>query len=336
MGDQLARKAASPVGGRLVTTLAAATTVATYALVVLGSTVRVTSSGMGCPSWPLCFGKVGPIDEYHALLEQSHRYLVVLVTLGVVATALAARRSRVARAAFAPAAVATVLVLVQAALGALTVLAKNAPWTVAVHLVVGLTFFATTVVTTVVALRCRHGRCVRPTIGPWGVALLAAVLAVVVAGSLVVANNAGGSCAAWPACPPGAPASSGWQLLHRSLAGIAGVVFLGFLWVERRARFGGREGAVLAGATAGAFALVAGLGAASALSRAAPAWQDAHLAAVALLVLLVVATVVTIATAPGRSSSQKGVAAGEAVGDGAGPAPGHRLGGARITEANRP
>ncbi|HEY8836435.1 MAG TPA: COX15/CtaA family protein, partial [Dehalococcoidia bacterium] len=40
--------------------LALATTVATYILVVIGGTVRVTGSGLACPDWPTCNGSVIP------------------------------------------------------------------------------------------------------------------------------------------------------------------------------------------------------------------------------------------------------------------------------------
>ncbi len=83
------------VPDRALVVAAAVTAVATYALLVLGSTVRVTDSGMGCPDWPLCNGRVGPVGGTHALWEQSHRYAVVLVTVLVVATAALAWRRRV-------------------------------------------------------------------------------------------------------------------------------------------------------------------------------------------------------------------------------------------------
>lgn len=279
---------------RIVVASAVATMVCTYALVVLGSTVRVTNSGMGCPSWPLCYGHLGPVDRFHALLEQSHRYLVVLVTVGAFSTAVAARRARVRRMAFVPAAAAASLVVFQAALGALTVLAKNAPWTVAVHLVVGLVFFAVTVVTAVAAVRGPHGRWSPGAVGGWGWAALTATLATIVGGTLVVANGAGAACPAWPLCPSSAPGLANWQLVHRSLAGIAAISLAVFV-VSRWRALAGRW-RVAAGGAVGLFLAVAGFGAASALSRAAPTWQDAHLAMVALLWGSVVATVAALAT----------------------------------------
>jgi heme A synthase len=154
-GAQLYARARDWRPNRAVVVLAVGSAMLSYALVVLGSTVRVTNSGMGCPSWPLCYGHAGPVDQYNALLEQSHRYLVSLVTVAVLATAVLAYRSKLRHTAVVPAAIGAGLIVVQAGLGAVTVFAHNAPWTVAVHLIVGFVFFGVTGVTAVAAVRAR-------------------------------------------------------------------------------------------------------------------------------------------------------------------------------------
>lgn len=276
---------------RSVVTAALATTVAAFGLVVLGSTVRVTSSGMGCPSWPLCFGHVGPVDQYHALLEQSHRYLASLVTVGAITTAVLARRSRVRRRASVPAMVAAGLVLFQAALGAVTVFARNEPWTVAVHLVVGLVFLASTVVTATAALRAPRWCWSSGEVGRWAPVLVASTLLTIVGGSVVVATGAATRCPSWPLCPSSAPGLADWQLVHRGLAGCVGLALVAFVGTHWRRTAGEGSWRALAVASLGSYAAVAAFGAASALTRAAADWQDVHLAAVAFLWVLVVTLV---------------------------------------------
>ena len=70
--------------------VSAATAVVTYALVVLGGVVRVSGSGLGCPDWPLCHGRLLPPLNVHAIIEYSHRTTASLTSLLVVLTALLA------------------------------------------------------------------------------------------------------------------------------------------------------------------------------------------------------------------------------------------------------
>ncbi len=282
---------------RSVGVLAIASMILSYGLVVLGSTVRVTNSGMGCPSWPLCYGHYGPVDQYNALLEQSHRYLVSVVTIAVFATALAAYRSHTRRIALVPAATGAGLILVQAGLGAVTVFANNAPWTVAVHLVVGFIFFGATTVTAVVALRAGHGQWSVGSVGRWGWVALVTTLALVVAGTLVVGTGAGDDCPSWPLCTHSAPGGMiAWQLVHRAVAGIAGISLIGFVASNWRATAGWHRWRIGAAALVGLLAAAAAIGAGTALSRATAGWQDFHLAMAAALWGVLVTLVAMLAT----------------------------------------
>ena len=290
---------------RAVVVLAVITMILTYALVVLGSTVRVTNSGMGCPSWPLCYGQAGPIDQYNALWEQSHRYLVGVVTIAVCATAVAAYRSRTRQLARIPAAAGVALIVFQAALGAVTVFAKNAPWTVAVHLVVGFVFFAATIVTAVAAVRSDRGTWSRSAIGASGWAALAGTLALVVAGTVVVGTGAGDDCPSWPLCTHAAPGwMIGWQLVHRTVALIASIGLVWFVARNWRASAGWHRWRIGAAILGGLLVSAAAFGAATALTRASAGWQDLHLAMAAALWGVLIVLVSMLATSgPGRPAA---------------------------------
>lgn len=114
-------------------------------IAVTGSVVRVTGSGLGCPTWPQCFpGSLVPqphpeVAALHQWIEFGNRLLTGLVGLAglaclVVAVAVRPRRRRlVPLAATMPIGVAA-----QAVLGGITVRTGLAWWTVAVHFLVSM------------------------------------------------------------------------------------------------------------------------------------------------------------------------------------------------------
>ena len=65
--------------------LVVATVAATYLLIVIGAVVRVTGSGLGCPDWPLCYGRLFPPLEFAPLLEYTHRLMGAVVSALIVA-----------------------------------------------------------------------------------------------------------------------------------------------------------------------------------------------------------------------------------------------------------
>jgi heme a synthase len=110
---------------------------------VTGSIVRVTGSGLGCPTWPQCFpGSMVPIEhpEYATLnqwIEYGNRMLTVVVVFVAALCVLAAwriyldhpSRKRLLRLAW----VMPAGVVAQAVIGGITVLTDLLWWIVALH-----------------------------------------------------------------------------------------------------------------------------------------------------------------------------------------------------------
>ena len=122
--------------------LSVTTAALTFVLAGVGGLVRATDSGLGCPGWPRCYGKWIPPMESKALIEMSHRYLAVLVGIGVIVTGITALRSgdrqaRILGAALVP------LLVAQSLLGAYVVGRELEAWTVVAHLGLGMSFAAT-------------------------------------------------------------------------------------------------------------------------------------------------------------------------------------------------
>ena len=213
---------------------------AAWALVAVGGIVRVTASGLGCPHWPLCTAKAIPLDQRHSVIEYSHRAIVALVVVLVVAVAVSAWRSYRSRPdVFWSALAALVLLPFQAVLGAIAVWLELPGWVVAFHFVVGMLFFGTIVYTAAAAWR----QTTRPaTPGferlAWGTVLVG--LALISVGATVVALDADTACGKqWPACNGGFIAGGGHadiQIAHRLLAYAVAGLALALLVLALRGR----------------------------------------------------------------------------------------------------
>jgi len=108
----------------------------TLALVTIGVIVRATGSGMGCPDWPLCHGRlVPPLDDYQAWIEWVHRTVAAAIGFVVLALAFVAFRDHRDRPSLLWPSVGVVfLVGFQAWLGRETVRLNNSGESVTAHL----------------------------------------------------------------------------------------------------------------------------------------------------------------------------------------------------------
>ncbi|MEO1127715.1 MAG: heme A synthase [Cyanobacteria bacterium J06639_16] len=120
--------------------------IATLALMAVGSATRVMNAGLACPDWPLCYGQLVPQRQmnFQVFLEWFHRLdaaLIGLTTLGLLGVSLWFRRQLPRWLPWASLG-ALVLILVQGALGGLTVTQLLRFDIVTAHLGAALLFFS--------------------------------------------------------------------------------------------------------------------------------------------------------------------------------------------------
>lgn len=134
----------------LVRRLAVANLVANIGIVITGGAVRLTGSGLGCPTWPRCTAdSFTPHSELgvYGVIEFGNRLLTYVLVAVAVATWLAVWRWRpVRRDARALATVIALGIPFQGVIGGLTVLTDLNPWVVALHLLLSMALIATATV----------------------------------------------------------------------------------------------------------------------------------------------------------------------------------------------
>ena len=135
------------IANRLLPTLTALLLFLQSALVVTGGAVRVTGSGLGCPTWPECVpGSYLPVEgqaegALHAWIEFGNRLLTFALLFAAIATFIAVFRSRRRDLRFL--AITQVLgILGQGVLGGITVLTDLNPLAVASHFILSILLIA--------------------------------------------------------------------------------------------------------------------------------------------------------------------------------------------------
>jgi cytochrome c oxidase assembly protein subunit 15 len=207
----------------LTARLAGATAGLMFALIVVGSIVRTTGSGLACPDWPLCHGRLVPPLQFNILIEWFHRLLALVVGLGLLGTAAAVFTDRAARARLGGlAALSLALYLSQALLGALTVWKLLDPGVVSGHLAVALLLFANLLALGLIAsheARPLPAAARTPGLRTWFALTTVSVWAQAVLGGMVSTNHASLACPDWPTCNgawfPPLTGLVGLQMAHR-------------------------------------------------------------------------------------------------------------------------
>lgn len=117
--------------------------VAEVGIVVTGGLVRVTGSGLGCPTWPECVsGSITPTvhqaQGIHKYIEFGNRTLTGVLGILAIATLVAVLLHARRRVMVTAAAVVLGGVVVQAVLGGITVLLGLHPATVSAHFLISM------------------------------------------------------------------------------------------------------------------------------------------------------------------------------------------------------
>jgi heme A synthase len=123
--------------------LGLAAAILVFAQSVLGALVRHTQAGMACPDAPLCLGRVvPPLDNPLVAIHFAHRVTALIAAVFVIWLAAWTTRAGAPRAVRAWASWAAVLILIQIALGFISVLTGLAVVPVSLHTLVAASTLA--------------------------------------------------------------------------------------------------------------------------------------------------------------------------------------------------
>jgi heme a synthase len=185
------------VPARLVRPVLLVNLAAQVAIVVTGGVVRLTGSGLGCPTWPQCVpGSYVPVvrqaQGWHKDVEFGNRLLTFVVGAAAVAVVVVLTawvlRTAAPRRLLAFAAIPVLGVVAQAVVGGITVLTNLAPAAVAAHFLVSMALVSASTVLLLAVTRPAPAATDRLEVR-WVATAAAAVAAVVLALGTVVTGS---------------------------------------------------------------------------------------------------------------------------------------------------
>ncbi|GGI07664.1 COX15/CtaA family protein [Egicoccus halophilus] len=142
----------APASLRLLRRFTLAALVTNIGIVFTGGVVRVTGSGLGCPTWPACDGRQlvptpgGDHAGWQTAIEFGNRLLTFVVLAAAIAVFVQLRRTGPHPRPIRLLGWALPLgVLAQAVMGGITVLLRLTPWTVAAHFLLSMVLIAVAV-----------------------------------------------------------------------------------------------------------------------------------------------------------------------------------------------
>jgi cytochrome c oxidase assembly protein subunit 15 len=213
---------------KITKTLANFSAIGMFLVLVMGALVTKTESGRGCgDDWPLCHGKFIPAHTISSFIEYSHRAVVGIVTLLLVATTLLVFRYVKRRDARMFVAGAVFFTLIQAAMGALAVKWPQSSAVLALHFGLSLLAFACTLLLALVFTRWGDyvSRADSSLTGSFRVLVWVTVIysyIVVYIGAFVRHTVSSGGCTGWPLCNgefiPDLSGATGIVFAHRVAA----------------------------------------------------------------------------------------------------------------------
>jgi heme a synthase len=158
-----------PTNDATLQTVAIVTTVATYAQILVGATMRHTDAGLAIPDFPLAFGHlVPPLWTPPIAIHYAHRIGALIVTFLVIATTgHVLRHHRSNPELRRPSLLLLAFVAVQLTLGALTVLSGKQYVINSLHVVTGAAVLGTSLVLTLRAHRPKFAEILDQGPGIW-------------------------------------------------------------------------------------------------------------------------------------------------------------------------
>ncbi len=214
--------------------------VVSFIQISLGGFVRASESGLGCPDWPLCHGKIIPPFEFHTLIEYSHRLngslLGILVAVLLILCIMRYRRDKqLMLANYA----AFTLVVSAGILGGITVITELAWWIRLIHLGIAQ-FLAACLMYITYKFAFDNLSNDYSYLNPirawkWKIILcVSLVFLLIVSGSYMVGIGASSSCSSWPLCKGlSIPDGISYQVHmgHRYIS-VVTLAFVGYISIE--------------------------------------------------------------------------------------------------------